>query len=412
MVAWKRLVLWLYNPLALRTAARREHLFAAAPHVDVILLPGTQTRSFSDGEATFTKHSGGRLLIDVGWPRSPLVTSSCGCAIGLGRSMGGQKFVKQVWLPPKELRGRGGVVRLKPKRFDMAFAVLYFPPPADIWLSCRTIWCQCTCRRSSLAFSSTAMVALLPATTAPTREAALGSGARGGSNGSRHRAGTSGEAPPRRKTNRDHEAAGDDDIEEYPPTQAGGGAVQHKRPAEKKDSLAHVKTAKILKVIAKALLRDMQDMRDVASCCIDVLIGPSDDQIFEQRPAQTKESAKLDKQEKEAAGSPHLLAFVNLLAALMAKGPTVVGQANRTTLLSYMEAVKAFTPAQLNEHVRLCKQARCYNSGQREIFLELGRCPARAEILNAVVQAGFAKKGGRALPSYLERDLVDWLQQL
>lgn len=25
MVAWKRLGLWLYNPLALRTAARREH---------------------------------------------------------------------------------------------------------------------------------------------------------------------------------------------------------------------------------------------------------------------------------------------------------------------------------------------------------------------------------------------------
>ncbi len=172
-----------------------------------------------------------------------------------------------------------------------------------------------------------------------------------------------------------------------------------------------MKTSKILKAIVKGLLRSMQDNRDLMRCCIDVLIGKEDDDILTQMSLQTTEYPKLDKAAKEAHGLPHLLAFVGLLTAILAKGPAV-GQANFEAIQAYNEEVKNFSPVQLNEHVRLCKQAKCYKAENKKLYLEMGRCPVRSEILAAVIQLGFQKKGGRAPPSHLERDLVEWLQQL
>ena len=155
----------------------------------------------------------------------------------------------------------------------------------------------------------------------------------------------------------------------------------------------------------------MQDQRDLMSCCIDVLIGPAEDNVFAQMANQTKEYSRRSKEEKETMGSPHLLAFVGMLTAIIDKGPSV-GQANHEAVKSYMEQVKHMQPAELNEHVRLCKQAKCYNMHDKKIFLELSRCPVRGQIIAGLVQMGFTKKGGRAPPSHLERDLVDWLQHL
>ncbi len=48
----------------------------------------------------------------------------------------------------------------------------------------------------------------------------------------------------------------------------------------KKESLANLKTAKIMKAIVTGLLRAMQDQRDLMSCCIDVLIGRAEDNVY------------------------------------------------------------------------------------------------------------------------------------
>ncbi len=243
---------------------------------------------------------------------------------------------------------------------------------------------------------------------ASQRSSAKGGG-RGGSTGSsRPRAETAGADKPKdKKYKRGDKSAEDDEMA----AGAAEASSQQERQQNKKESLSNVKTAKILKAIVKALLRTMQDTRDVTSCCIDVLIGPSEATIFQDMASQTSEYSKLDKAAKEASGSPHLLAFCGLLTAIIAKGPSV-GQANYEAVVTYNEQVKHFTPLQLNEHVRLCKQARCYKSETKKLYLELGRCPAREQILVAIIQMGFVKKGGRAPPSHLERDLIEWLQQL
>ncbi len=188
------------------------------------------------------------------------------------------------------------------------------------------------------------------------------------------------------------------------PTQEGGGG-------QRKESFANLRTAKIFKTMVKALLRILQDQRDLASCCIDVLIGPAGDSVFKQMSGKTKEYSKLSKEAKETSGTPHLFAFVGLIMAIIENGPSV-GQANYETIKAYAEQVKHMAQAEMNEQVRLCKQARCYNEQDRKFFLEMGRCPVHAEILAALTQMAFKRKGGRAPPSHLKRELVEWLQQL
>lgn len=137
--------------------------------------------------------------------------------------------------------------------------------------------------------------------------------------------------------------------------------------------MATQKTAKLLKTIFKALLRAMQDQRDVLHCCIDVLIGPAADPVFEKMSAQTKEYSKLSKEAKEAAGSPNLLAFEGLFNAIIEKG-SAVGQAKFTAIKEYSEKVAHMAPTELNHEVRLCKSAKCCDSADRKVYLELSKC--------------------------------------
>jgi hypothetical protein len=127
--------------------------------------------------------------------------------------------------------------------------------------------------------------------------------------------------------------------------------------------------------------------------------------------SQTKEWSKLDWEAKETAGPPHLLAFMGLLMAIKEAGPTV-GQHNFDKITEYLESATNMSTEELNDQVRLCKAAKCYNHSDKKLFLEMGRCPVRQHILAAVVQMGFKKKGGRAPPSHLERELGEWLEQL
>jgi glutathione S-transferase len=58
------LILWLYNPLALRTQSRCLHLCEVAGKIDVILLPGTQVKAADVGQVSYTSQAGGRTSYD------------------------------------------------------------------------------------------------------------------------------------------------------------------------------------------------------------------------------------------------------------------------------------------------------------------------------------------------------------
>jgi hypothetical protein len=164
----------------------------------------------------------------------------------------------------------------------------------------------------------------------------------------------------------------------------------------------------MLKAIAKAVLRIMQDQRGLMSFFIDVLVGLAEDNVYKQMGIQTKEYSKLVKEAKEATGSPHLLAFVGLLTAIIEKGPAA-GQANHDAITAYMERVKHLSPTELNERARLCKQAKCYNEQDEKLYLEMGRCPMRRRASTAV--AARAAAGGVFATPLSESETEDEPQQ-
>jgi len=544
------------------------------------------------------------------------VNSSCGCAIGLGRALGGQKFVRQVWLPPRELRGRGGVVRLKWKRFDMALAVLYFPPPTTA-AEKKSIWektvDQLCFAKSFYLGSGTYFPAYGPAThidhvlvptgllgrvafCGPNEQAArklhltsdyklrdhvpieirvdyeldaemrsmphewwntdeIAAALQEGSlardrfladvegdvarqkrdqfeedktpykrgetivdilrdRGRAHFAQRGGVVDAVRLRElrierlvlcrqraeartcsswwnpHEHKQPGADDSHlvsvHLPPLElelffegddglvAGDVDVeagtrsrsipgqQRARTAEKQAPGRHSRSGSTAPPQAQEGTRGRGRRRfrgvsantargrgrgQVAAGREEGVAGTRQDgqdpegdserlapqyagharcgQLLHRRldrPSRRPDiraDGEPDERVRQAgqAGEgghriPAPARFAGLLAATLAKGPVAIGQTAHMALTEYMELVKITTPAQLSEHVRLCKQARCYNPGQKKIYLEVCRCPVQAEFLAAIVAAGFARKGGRAPPSHLERDSIDWLQRL
>ncbi len=85
-------------------------------------LPGTQVKSLEAGRVGYTSFSGGRTMVDFLWEHFPYTNKACGVPIGLGRYFG-LRHVKQTWISPVGLRGRGGAPRLKAGRFDALLAV-------------------------------------------------------------------------------------------------------------------------------------------------------------------------------------------------------------------------------------------------------------------------------------------------
>eukprot|EP00974_Lingulodinium_polyedra_P069519 6730716-Lingulodinium_polyedra.AAC.1 len=156
----------------------------------------------------------------------------------------------------------------------------------------------------------------------------------------------------------------------------------------------------------------MQDGRDLASCSIDVYIGPCDDPVLESMAEQTKAYGQLGMEEKKEAGPPHLLAYMGLVKGLVAKG-VASGQLNYDRLKEHMEGLEALTTEELNQQVRLCKKAKCFDNKKAKLLICLSsESQVRKNVSEAMVQVGFEKKVGRPPASGLERDLAEWLDQL
>lgn len=256
------------------------------------------------------------------------------------------------------------------------------------------------------------MVKLLPAAAAttedaemmeeaavpPSQSASSQSGApakQGGGRAPRARVATAGNEHPAKKKGRQQQ---DDDDEPQP------------RPDNNKESLANLKTAKLLKLMVKGMLRNMQGQRDLESCCFDVLIGPSDDIVFQRMTEQTKAYSQLAQDERTKMGPPHIQAFLGMIKGLTEKE----GMDQRTTqgVNEYLKDIEKATNDEMGDQVLLCRQIRCYDKKKTRLMLEITRCPARADIMKGLTQIGFEKKIGRAPAGVMERELAEWLQHL
>ena len=192
-----------------------------------------------------------------------------------------------------------------------------------------------------------------------------------------------------------------EEQEEETGTASGGAAVAQginsgsESGGGNKAKLQNMKTAKLLKIMVKSLLRCSQDQRDTTSCLVDVFLGPADSPIFDGIAGQTKAYAQLDQQAKDKVGSPHLIAFIGALDALVKKGESI-GQANLEKLTTYQAKVHAMEPAELNEDVRLFRQFKCYDQKKKRLAVCMVKGEERKALVAALIQSGFVRKMGRA----------------
>lgn len=127
---------------------------------------------------------------------------------------------------------------------------------------------------------------------------------------------------------------------------------------------------------------------------------------------QTKAYGSLKQDQKKQAGPPHVLAFMGMVRAIVARGVSV-GQANHEAVKQYAEQMQDKTVEEMKDEVRLCKQAKGYESGKKKLYVSIMMmCPIRSTLGLSLVQMGFGKKMGWAPSGYMERDLAEWLEQL
>lgn len=118
------LVLW--NPQACSCYDRAQEISAELFSHDLVALPGKGARNYDfDMPVTVTQLQE-HYRYEWGWRKSKFVNRSVGVSGLLKPRM--HELVRRTWMPPKELTGRAGAIRIKGPRLDITRLIVHFPP--------------------------------------------------------------------------------------------------------------------------------------------------------------------------------------------------------------------------------------------------------------------------------------------
>ncbi len=186
---------------------------------------------------------------------------------------------------------------------------------------------------------------------------------------------------------------------------------QKQQAGEQKTKLHKGKTARLLKLMDKALLRNMQGTRDLLSRVVVVLLAEDYTVEFIKMKEQTERYSELDQAGMDKQGPPHLAAFMGLMEGSNSRGTAVV-QANYTASDAHQEKITVMEWEELAEEVGMCKLVKTFKEGQKKLIFEVSRTPTRKELILALRQLDHGHKQGRPPPTFMERELADWLSCL
>ena len=127
VLASMKVVVW--NPLTLKVTYRLKHI-ATTLDAGVVLLAGTGLKASRDSNHAAWHISDKFWCVSFGWQRAPFSNASAGCAIILRSKRFLPQHVTRIFVPPAELRGRGGAIRIKSPCGDFFFGTQYTPPIA------------------------------------------------------------------------------------------------------------------------------------------------------------------------------------------------------------------------------------------------------------------------------------------
>ena len=115
----------LYNPCSLHNDRLTEIVLGAAAF-DIIALPATQQRQTDPLVPVTRSRIVRHTALSWGWKKTSWSNKSCGITIALGPRLA--NGIKKVFVPPVELTGRVGAVRIRNKTVDLTVFVPYLPP--------------------------------------------------------------------------------------------------------------------------------------------------------------------------------------------------------------------------------------------------------------------------------------------
>ena len=170
---------------------------------------------------------------------------------------------------------------------------------------------------------------------------------------------------------------------------------------------------KLTKLMIKATLKLMQQVRDVEGALFDTLIVKASSGEVSEMTRQTKLYGDGVKEagRNHTLGPPHIWAWGGLVTALSKRGEAI-GAKNQEEIKSHLEQLEAAEVNDKCEWIRFCRCSRMYNPELRRITLAIGDLRLRQTILKALEQTGAEKKQGRGPASNMERELQQYIEAM
>ena len=168
--------------------------------------------------------------------------------------------------------------------------------------------------------------------------------------------------------------------------------------------------SQLIALMMKLLMQTVQGQKDVMGAVFDTWLAPSKDTLILAMTFQGRRYAHQVKEPGHGLASPHLYVFAALLKAIS------------DLALDLLEKVKyedyeKMTLEEKCQVIRLCKQAKTYDDEVKKLALAFGSGPTTVAYKERVLavpskKSNWTYKMGRAPPSYMERELTKFLQDM
>ena len=167
-------------------------------------------------------------------------------------------------------------------------------------------------------------------------------------------------------------------------------------------------------LLIKALLQAHQRTRDLAGAVFETVSLDTSSSVVLEMQSQTSRYAKIVKSRGKGhgLGPPYFYAFGGLLQALIKK-KAEIGASNATVLEKYFGILEAATTeAEKHELIQFCRLDRMYAADHKRLTFAARTSDLRGALGSSLTQLGAERRFGRAPPSFMERELQQWLEAL
>ena len=91
---------------------------------------------------------------------------------------------------------------------------------------------------------------------------------------------------------------------------------------------------------------------------------------------------------------------------------TTVGATTAKALAEAKQTLSSMEMEDRLETVKMCRVDKMYDASKKRITFNISDGALRKTIISALNQTGAVHKQGRALASFMEREMQDWLEKL